>query len=208
MPEPQVRVPWLLILICVPFYSLKLAIAQLVMWLLLHQRNLLRKRVCARFSAASEARAHTLRSCDFESLFARETRPCTEELSPILFHRVAELWAEAQQRCHAAAEAGKLPSAALPNCRHSSATCADAQLRCAAPFNTNLPRLVGTLSAKRSLSMSFDEAAKAKSLLKGMMDSQSFAFWLLSTLLHWLKELASRLSFIRTAYSKPVFVFG
>ena len=38
--------------------------------------------------------------------------------------------------------------------------------------------------------MSFDEAAKVESLLKGMMDVQLFAFWLLSTLLHWLKELS------------------
>ena len=86
-------------------------------------------------------------------------------------------------------ESGKLPSAALPNRRRSLDNCAESQLRSAAPFNTNLPRLVGTLSAKRSLNMSFDEAEKVESLLKGMVDSQSFAFWLLSTLLHWLKEI-------------------
>ena len=59
-------------------------------------------------SAASEAQTHTLRSCDFKCLFAQETQPRTEEPSPVLFHRVAELWAEAQQRCRSAAEAGKL----------------------------------------------------------------------------------------------------
>ena len=48
---------------------------------------------------------------------------------------------------------------------------------------------MGTLSAKHFLNVSFDEAVKIESLLKGMMDSQSFAFWLLSTLLHWLKEI-------------------
>ena len=86
-------------------------------------------------SAASEAQSHIPRSCDFESLFAQETQPRIEEPSPVLFHSVAELWGEAQQRCRAAAEAGKLPSAALPNRRHSSASCAETQLRCAAPFN-------------------------------------------------------------------------
>ena len=85
-------------------------------------------------SAASEAQSHTPRPCDFESLFARETQPCIEELSPVLFHRIVELWAEAQERCCTAAEAGKLPGAALPNCRRSPATSADAQLRCASPF--------------------------------------------------------------------------
>ena len=83
-----------------------------------------------------------------------------------------------------------IPSAALPNRRRSLANCSDAQLCCASQFNTNLPRLVGNLSSKRSLNMSFDEAAKVESLLKGMMDAQLFAFWLLSTLLHWLKELS------------------
>ena len=49
-------------------------------------------------------------------------------------------------------------------------------MRCASQLNTNLPRLVGNLSSKRSLNMSFDEAAEVESLLKGMMDAQSFAF--------------------------------
>ena len=44
-------------------------------------------------SAASESQTHIPRSCDFESLFAQETQPRTEEPSPVLFHRVAELWA-------------------------------------------------------------------------------------------------------------------
>ena len=48
-------------------------------------------------STASEAQTHASRSYDFQCLFAQETQPCIEEPSPVLFHRVAELWAEAQQ---------------------------------------------------------------------------------------------------------------
>ena len=49
--------------------------------------------------------------------------------------------------------------------------------------------MVGSLSTKRSVSFSFDEAAKVESLAKGILDTQSMSFWLLSALLHWLKEL-------------------
>ena len=45
------------------------------------------------------------------------------------------------------------------------------------------------MSSKRSLNLSFDEAAKVESLANGLLDSQSMSFWLLSALLHWLKEL-------------------
>ena len=49
--------------------------------------------------------------------------------------------------------------------------------------------MVGNLSSSRSINFCFDEAAKVESLLKGIMESQSLAFWLLSAPLHWLKEL-------------------
>ena len=45
------------------------------------------------------------------------------------------------------------------------------------------------MSYKRSLSFSFDEAAKVKSLARGLLDSHSMSFWLFSAFLHWLKEL-------------------
>ena len=48
-------------------------------------------------STASESQTRTPRSCDFESLFTQETQQRIEEPSPVLFHRVAELWAEAQE---------------------------------------------------------------------------------------------------------------
>ena len=47
-------------------------------------------------SAASEMPVRALRSCDFESLFASETQLRVEEPPPILFHRVAEIWAQSQ----------------------------------------------------------------------------------------------------------------
>ena len=87
------------------------------------------------------------------------------------------------------AEAGKLPSAALPSRKRSVASCSEERLRAPAPFNPDLPRMVGNLSSRRSINFSFDEATKVESLLKGIMESQSLAFWLLSALLHWLKEL-------------------
>ena len=92
-------------------------------------------------------------------------------------------------RCQSIAESGRLPSAALPAHKRSAASSTEERLCNAAPFNSNLLRLVGSLSAKRSLNLSFDEAAKVESLFKGILDSQSWAFWLFSALLHWLKEL-------------------
>ena len=118
--------------------------------------------------------------------FATEVKSRLDEPPPVLFHRVAELWS--QLRCQSIAESGRLPSAALPARKRLAASCAEERLRSAAPFNTNLPRLVDSLSTKRSLNLSFDEAAKVESLLKGISDSQSWAFWLFSALSHWLKE--------------------
>ena len=50
VPEPQLWLPLLLIPICVPLLSLRLAITQMMTWFQLLQRNLLCKRACKRFS--------------------------------------------------------------------------------------------------------------------------------------------------------------
>ena len=113
-----------------------------------------------------------------------------EEPPPVLYHRIVELWTQAQAHSQSVAEAGKLPSAALPSRKRSVASCTEERLRGPAPFNHDLPRMLGNMSSRHSINFSFDEAAKVKSLLKGIMESQSLAFWLLSALLHWLKELS------------------
>ena len=102
----------------------------------------------------------------------------------MVFHRLVELWTQAQARSQAVAESGRLLSAALPWRKCSVAFCAEERLRGPAPFNPDLPRMVGNLSSKRSINFSFDEAAKVESLLKGIMESPLLAFWLLSALLH------------------------
>ena len=111
------------------------------------------------------------------------------EVPTNLFHRVAELLSEAHLRFQTALEAGKLPAFGLPPHHRGPGSCVEPTLRSMAPFNSFLFRLVGSLSTKRSINLSFDEAAKVKSLVKGLLDSQSMSFWLFSTLLHWLKEL-------------------
>ena len=86
-------------------------------------------------------------------------------------------------------ESGKLLSSCLSSRLRDPGAVVDPTLRSAAPFNNDLFRLVGSLSAKRSVNLSFDEAAKVESLVKGLTDLQSISFWLFSTFLHWLKEL-------------------
>ena len=88
-----------------------------------------------------------------------------------------------------ALEAGELPAAGLHSRHKGHGACSEPSLQTATQFNSSLYRLVGNLSLKRSLNLSFDEAAKVESLTKGFLDSQSMSFWLLSALLHWLKEL-------------------
>ena len=56
-------------------------------------------------------------------------------------------------------------------------------------MNPAVPRLVGALSNRRSLSFSFEEAARVELLYNGMRAAQSSGFWFFSALLHWLKEL-------------------
>ena len=56
-------------------------------------------------------------------------------------------------------------------------------------MNPAVPRLVGALSNRRSLSFSFEEAARVESLFNGMLAAQSSGFWFFSALLHWLKVL-------------------
>ena len=139
--------------------------------------------------AASVALVRPQRSCDFEGLYVPESSSRVEASAPVLFHRIVELWSQLQPCSQSVAEVGKPPSAALPSRKRLVASCAEERLRGPVPFNPDLPRMVGILSSRRSMNFSFDEAAKVESLLQGIMESQSLAFWLLSSLLHWLKEL-------------------
>ena len=127
--------------------------------------------------------------CDFEGLFASTDPAPVLEGTPTLFHRVAELREEHQARFRAAAEAGKAVASALPSRRKDRGCCSDPALASSATMNPVIPRLVGALSNRRSLSFSFEEAAGVESLCNGMLASQSSGFCFFSALLHWLKQL-------------------
>ena len=79
-------------------------------------------------SAASAPPVRPQRSCDFEGLLAPESLAHVEEPSPVLYHRLVELWTQAQALSQSVAEAGKLPSAALPSHKRSVASCAEERL--------------------------------------------------------------------------------
>ena len=79
-------------------------------------------------------------SCDFEGLFAPKSSPRVEEYAPVLFHRIVELWTQAQARSQSVAEAGKLPSAYLLPRKRSVASCAEERLRGPAPFNPDFSK--------------------------------------------------------------------
>ena len=111
------------------------------------------------------------------------------EGAPTLFHRVAELRDGHQALFRAAAEAGKAVASALPSRRRDQGCCSDPVLASSATMNPAIPRLVGALSNRRSLSFSFEEAARVESLCNGMLAAQSSGFWFFSALLRWLKEL-------------------
>ena len=127
-------------------------------------------------AAAAEAPPQPQRSCDFEGLFGAVPKPAAAAEVPInLFHRVAELVSESL---------GKLPSSCLALRRRGPGAAVDPTLHAAAPFNNYLFRLVDSLLAKRPINLSFDEAVKVESLVKGLIDSQSMSFWLFSTFLN------------------------
>ena len=107
--------------------------------------------------AAPESPPALRRVCDFEGLFASMDRPSATEGAPTLFHRVAELRVEHRQHFRAAVESGKLTSSAMPSRRRNRGSCSDPSLAATTPVNTRIPRLVGSLSNKRSLSFSFAE---------------------------------------------------
>ena len=102
---------------------------------------------------------------------------------------MAELCEEHQAEFRAAAEVGKAVASALPSRCKDRGCCSDPALASSATTNPAIPRLVGALSNRRSLSFSFEEAARVESLCNGMLAAQSSGFWFLSALLHWLKEL-------------------
>ena len=108
---------------------------------------------------------------------------------PTLFHRVAELCEEHQSLFRAAAEAGKAVASALPSRRRDRGCCSDQSVASSASRNPAIPWLGGALSKRRSLSFSFEEAARVESLCNEMLAAQSAGFWFFSALLHWLKEL-------------------
>ena len=111
--------------------------------------------------------------CDFEGLFALTELAPVLEGAPTLFHRVAELHEEHQARFRAAAEAGKAVASALPSHRKDRGCCSDPVLASSATMNPAIPRLVGALSNRRSLSFSFEEAARVESLCNGKLAAQS-----------------------------------
>ena len=140
-------------------------------------------------SAAPKSTPAPRKVCDFEGLFASaDPTPALEGL-PTLFHRVAELREEHQARFCAAVEAGKAVASALPSRRQDRCCCSDPSVASSASMNHAIPRLVGALSNRRSLSFSFEEAARVESLCNGMLAAQSAGFCFFSALLHWLKEL-------------------
>ena len=128
--------------------------------------------------------------CDFEGLFGTSvSKPESNDVPTMLFHCVAELLVDHRRKFQANLEASKLPASGLPSRRRGPGACEEPTLRSAAPINSSLFCLVGILSSRRSISFSFDEAAKVKLLVKGQLDAHSMSFWLCSTFLHWLKEL-------------------
>ena len=126
--------------------------------------------------------------CDFEGLFSSTDPAPVLEGAPTLFHRVAELREEHQARFRGAAEAGNAAASALPSRRRDRGCCSDPSLASSATMNPVIPRLVGALSNRHSLSFSFEEAARVESLCNRMLAAQSSGFWFFSALLHWLKE--------------------
>ena len=100
-----------------------------------------------------------------------------------------ELQAKHRQRFHVAAESGKLPLSTLQSSCRVRGCCSNPSLAATAPFNTGIPRLVGSLFNECSLFFSCEEAARVVSLCKGLLASQSLGFWLFSAPFHWLEEL-------------------
>ena len=152
-------------------------------------RNVLRLLYQLCPGAAPRSTPAPCKVCDFEGLFASTDPAPVLEGAPTLFHRVAELREEHQARFRAAAEAGKAVSSALPSRCRDRGCCSDPALASSAFMNPVIPRLVGALSNRHSLSFSFEEAARVELLCNGMLAAQSSGFWFFSALLHWLKEL-------------------
>ena len=141
-------------------------------------------------SAAAEASPQPQRACEIEGLFGAAPKPVAGEVPASLFHRVAKLSSEARMQFQTALDTGKLPASGFPPRGKGPGSCSEPTLRTAAPFNSELFHMVGSLSTKRSVCFSFDEAAKVENLAKGILDEQLMSFWLFSTLLHLLRELS------------------
>ena len=152
-------------------------------------RNVLRLlyQLCPGAALKSPPAPHKL--CDFEGLFASVDPTLALEGVPTPFHRMAELREEHQSRFRAAAEVVKAVASALPSCCRDRGCCSDPSVASSASMNPAIPRLVGSLSNRRSFSFSFEEAARVESLCNGMLADKSAGFWSFSALLHWLKEL-------------------
>ena len=67
-------------------------------------------------------------------------------------------------------------ASALPSRRRGQGGCSDPAIESSTSMNPSIPRLVGALSNRRSLSFSFKEAARVESLCNGMLAAQSSGF--------------------------------
>ena len=152
-------------------------------------RNVLRLLYQLCPSVAPKSQPAPRKACDFQGPYAPSDTAPVAEGEPTLFHLVAELHEEHRARFRVAAEAGKAVASALPLRRRDRGCCSDPAIESSTSMNPSIPRLVGALSNRRSLSFSFEEAARVESLCNGMLAAQSSGFWFFSALLHWLKEL-------------------
>ena len=152
-------------------------------------RNVLRLLYQLCPGAAPKSQPAPRKACDFEGLYAPSDTAPVAEGAPTLFHRAAELREEHQARFQAAAEAGKAVASALPSRRRDRGCCSNPAIESSTYMNPSIPWLVRALSNRRSLSFSFEEAARVESLCNGMLAAQSSGFWFFSAILHCLKEL-------------------
>ena len=140
------------------------------------RRNVLRLLYQLCPGAAPKSQPAPRKACDFEGLYAPSDAAPAAEGSPTLLHRVAELREEHQARFHVAAEVGKAVASALPSRRRDRGCCSKPSLESSTPMNPSIPRLVGSLSNRRSLNFSFEEAARVESLGSGMLAGSIIGF--------------------------------
>lgn len=128
------------------------------------------------------------KGCALEKIYSSKVKEGKSEHRVNLYDRISEVIQDVRNRFQSSLSEGKVSLCPLPHKKKLYLAPDSPDLAGSPEPNVALGRLSAPVSQKRSLSISYDECSRLESLGRHQLENNSFSFWLLSTLLNFIKE--------------------